>query len=211
MLIVNPINMPLNLCYKKLKQTFGGGPPAGLLGLYSPDAIPADTNRTPYLHHACYKNHFSVVQGLLQWGASLFLRTHYGNSVLIYACCGKEDSRADMIAWLLLHHEDARSTVNWCNNSGSTPLHIASSKGFTKGVIVLLNHGADTTLKDYWRRTAPLCIMSGASGAKEIVEVIESAKKIISAGEWRPKNADMFPIVYRDAMRTLVCLAKVNW
>ncbi len=228
MLIVNPTNMTSNPSYDVvvspiLRKRDG---PTALLRLhpdFDPDAIAEqtmkeDTNGRPYLHHACFKNHFTVVQGLLQCGASLLLRTWRRNSVLIFACCGKEDSRADMIAWLLLHHKDARSIVNCRNTSGMTPLHIAAGEVFTKGVIALLNHGADVTLKDNHRHTADVrCtfftntdIKRTDTNAKETKKAIKSGGRIISAGEWRPNTAGMFPRVYRYAMRTLVCLAKAQ-
>ncbi len=180
---------------------------ARLYSNFNPDAIPEYTNGRPYLHYACYKNHFTVVRKLLQCGASLLLRNHMGNSVLNYACFGREDSRMDMIAWLLLHHEDARSAVNWQNARGRTPLHITAIEGFTKGAIVLLNNGADTALKDNRGYTAALCANYATTGT---AVVIENAENMISAGEWRPKIAGKFPDGYRYAMRTLVLLAKVE-
>lgn len=55
------------------------------------------------------------------------------------------------IALVLIDHG---ADVNWIDGEGVTPLILASFKDHLDLVQLLLAHGADTTIKDQWNRTA---------------------------------------------------------
>ena len=174
---------------------------------FDPETV--TTGGLPYLHLACRKNHFQVVRGLLECGASLRRKSGRGSTALYYACHGNQESRADMIMWLLSEHADARSTVNWADDNGWTGLHLAAAVRATAIVRVLLAYGADITLKSTHGETPSE--VARRYGNIETTEVLVKAKrclKQIETGEWRPWNHVNLPRLYQNAMYTLVILAK---
>ncbi len=131
----------------------------------------------PYLHTACDLNHFHAVRGLLQCGASLRRKGAHGCTALHWACNGDEESRADVVAWLLSRCDDVRrSTVNWSADDGNTALHIAAWWGQTKMVCTLLEHGADITLENKQGKT-PLQD-AREEGHKATAEVLVAAAHV---------------------------------
>ena len=164
----------------------------------------------PYLHHACWRNHFHAVRGLLQCGASLLRKDDGGWTALFWASfCGKKEGSVDLVAWLLSENSDTRATVNWGTDNAWTPLHIAAYTGSTTIVCMLLSHGGDITLKNTEGRTA-----LDLARDRETIKVLETAetylKKHIEIGEWRPQKHSEFSRFYQKAMETLVVLAKAE-
>ena len=181
---------------------------------FNPDAVPEDTCGLPYLLWACRVDHFHTVRGLLQCGASLLCKDKHGRSVLHYTCrsytchsCLSREYRVARLVWLLSEHSDVRATVNWADDEGWTPLHIAANSGATAIICVLLEHGGDITLKNTDGKTA-LDLAQNPSN-----RILENAQtcldKIIELCEWRHQKHSEYPRPYRNAMRTLVVLAKV--
>ncbi len=153
---VSTISNPL---YHKVVQPLldeHNGDASALLRAYpnfNPDEETADTFGSPYLHNACFYNHFYVIRGLLQCGAGLLSRDYTGCTPLAQAC--RVDGRKEvLVEWLLSEHADARATVNWTNDVGRTVLHGAALNGFCAMIHVLLKHGADITQKDFAGNTA---------------------------------------------------------
>ncbi len=172
---------------------------------FDPDAVPDDTFGLSYLHFACLKNHFHAVRGLLQCGASLLQKDMYGCTAL-FRTYGIHEGRVDMVKWLLLEFSDARTTVNWADNRGWTPLHRAANEEATAIVRLLLAHGADHTLKNEGGETpAALARRYGRRETKVLKDLDDLTKQ-----EWRPRSAQQFPPNYRAALRTIVVLAKAT-
>lgn len=55
----------------------------------------------------------------------------------------------DILALLL----SADPVVNVLNNQGATPLHGAASNRFSQGIVLLLDAGALTTVRDIWGKS----------------------------------------------------------
>lgn len=169
-------------------------------------------NSFPYLFSACLRNLPAATRGLLALGADVQMRTlsSYGAFPLYYACNGLEESRAKLVSVLLTHSRDARETVNWGNNDDNTPLNRAILYGNIAVVRVLLAHCADLTLRYHERTPAQFAFGKGYMEIAELLEVAERAQAVLSIGEWRPHKQACFPITYREAMQTLVVLAKAR-
>jgi len=141
----------------------------------------------PYLHWACLENRFATVRGLLACGASLPLQWMPGGSFpLLFACIGGEESRAELMAWLLTEHADARETVNWSDRIGVTCLHRAAYHNNVALARVLLLHDADLTLECEGRTPAQ---HARQYGRIEVAEVLEAAERA-HAGAFRGMRAE---------------------
>ncbi|GKT88777.1 NACHT and ankyrin domain protein [Colletotrichum tofieldiae] len=78
---------------------------------------------------------------------------------VVKSCCGPESSKASMnLLWLLLEN---KANVNaQAGNHNQTPLHLATSRGGSSTVWLLLENGADPRLLDSKNRTALHCAVS---------------------------------------------------
>ncbi len=183
---------------------------------FNPEATPKDTGVRPYLHWACHSNHAHVVRGLLQCGASLLREDGNGQVALHHACVGASESRADLVASLLLEHEDARATINSRAFSCDTPLHMAARHGSVEIVRTLLVHGADPTLADRNGKMAAAVARDKKYPKQdpEVTSVLVAAQRahhhVQQLGEWRPRKHAAYPKDFRDAMTSLVILAKAR-
>ncbi len=101
---------------------------------------------TPPLIEATLAGNSEVVSRLLEQGTDPNL-VYNTNTALTYAA---RDGFTD-IARLLIDHG---ANVNWIDGEGVTPLILASFKDHIELVELLLAHGADTTIRDQWNRTA---------------------------------------------------------
>lgn len=104
---------------------------------------PDSEDRTP-LVHAIIGGHEDVVRSLLFLGASIG-NGHYQPSALHYAV----QCRREIILRVLLNHcaREKIPLIDSCDESGRTPLHVATDMDFEMGVLMLLQAGADPRLK----------------------------------------------------------------
>ena len=100
----------------------------------------------PPLIEATLAGNVEVVRSLLQTGNDPNM-VYHTNTALTYAA---RDGFTDIAGWLI----DYGADVNWIDGEGVTPLILSSFKGHVELVQLLLDHGADTTVRDQWNRTA---------------------------------------------------------
>ena len=95
------------------------------------------------LHLACRKGHTRVVHLLLERGADPTIFTDPGLTPLMEAC--KTGSVGCVRR--MLSHDVAKTTIDYQSDQGLTALHLASSGGYGEVVKVLLEAGANPTLR----------------------------------------------------------------
>ena len=103
------------------------------------------SGRTP-LKIAATNVDFKVCELLLSRGACIYIRDSWGLSALHYACSNQMDA-VDVCRLLLDYGADINQT---CHLNGQTPLFYASMKGNKKLCELLLDRGADMTIKNRW-------------------------------------------------------------
>jgi ankyrin repeat protein len=114
------------------------------------------------------------VKALLAAGANSKAIDEEGNSVLAKAAGG--DASPETIKLLL----DAKPDLDAANNEGVTPLMRAADRGDAEKVVVLLNAGAKTELKDKDGRRALEWAQQrsdAAGGGGRVVELLTNAKR----------------------------------
>ena len=190
------------------------GDPSALMRLYpnfNPDAIPDDKVNPilPYLHEAIFNEHFHAVRGLVQCGASLLQVTKLCRVTVLNMAC-RHSSEA-VIAYLL-QTNDGRTTVNWADTFGITPLHM--SIGNAGQVRMLLKHGASASMEHKnWMRRTPVqkARNRGHMATVKVLEAAEIALKVHNnLGEWRPWISDQFSSGYRSGIYEVLLLAKAK-
>jgi ankyrin repeat protein len=149
-----------------------------------------------------HRRHFDVAELLYQHGADVGLRC-YGNRTLLHAA--SLEGSVDITQWLL---DDARSQgdyhdaplhlaeasghvghykgVDAVDNTGRTPLHLASQCGHLEVVRLLIKHGADANTKN-WSQMTPLHLAS-SSGIPESVQVLIELGADINARDEKHKT-----------------------
>lgn len=197
-----------------------GGDASALLQAYPNFDAEGDSLHTygvPYLHHACFRNHFHAVRGLLQGGACLLRKAEKcnGKTSLAFACSGDEESRVDMVQWLLSEHANARTTVNWTDTSGRTALWWGVYHGSTAIVKVLLFYGAISGLINVKAGGyIPGVILRVPEYHAVIAPILKAAKlahaQVRTLVEWRPWKQAEYARGYRGAIQSLVVLAKAR-
>ncbi len=182
---------------------------------FNPEGSHCDTSGIPYLGWACYKSHTHVVVELLQCGASFMnddIPLHHACMLPWISEGPKLDKiRKDKVVflkWLLSEYEDARTTINWSNKAGLTPLHLATMDNATAMMKVLLIHGSDILRENNYGET-PICLAGRFKSRESAQELLHIAHGRLEAmSEWRPTNHHNKPIYYRTTMVTLLLLAK---
>ena len=175
--------------------------------------------RAPYLHELFYQYQsknppLAVIGGLLTCGASLLQKDAFGYTPLLFCCDVSRESRADILYYLLTHPTygaDARTTVNWADDEGCTPLHAAVMNKGIASVRLLLKHNADLAVR-YLNNTS-MEEASRSLNCGDIVALLAAAERtqaVLAIGAWRPYRHTQFPHGYQQAMQTLVCLAKAR-
>lgn len=100
----------------------------------------------PPLIAATLAGDIKEVRSLLESGTDPNL-IYNTNTALTYAA---RDGFTDIARVLI----DSGADVNWIDGEGVTPLILAAFKNHLELVQLLLDHGADTTVRDQWDRTA---------------------------------------------------------
>ena len=110
-----------------------------------------------------------------------------------------------------------RAEVNVKDRDGRTPLHCASGGGLARGrghleiIKLLLKNGANPHITNDNGRTPLHCARDYIKN-KPLQTYLYSYDKLYNAlcllNEWRPWNHTKYPRYYRNAMMTLVILAK---
>lgn len=120
------------------------------------------------LEIACRRGDPRIVGILLNRGADVQAATSAGTTVLHEAALG---GSPEVVTLVLAKGAAVNATDK---DSAATPLHYASSFGRIEVVRVLLNHGADTTLKDGEGRNAQQAAM--ASGQEAVAALLREAQ-----------------------------------
>lgn len=136
---------------------------------------------------ACVKDQPTVVQALLDAGASVNQPNSFGDTPLIRAC---EHNRANIVTSLLRHG----AAVNVANLQGHTALMKACKGSHEPIVNLLLSRGASTNLQDKVGNTA--LISAADAGCVPVV------KALLAAGA-RPDDINHYghPAILRAARR----------
>jgi ankyrin repeat protein len=87
---------------------------------------------------------FEILRYLLDHGASPTQKHENGFPPLVYLCRGDKGEHPEKIKLLLEHH----AAVNALGPKGRTALHYAAAAGFLEVMTILLDHGADFTIRD---------------------------------------------------------------
>ena len=104
-------------------------------------------NWTP-LHYASENGHLEIVQFLLSNGAEVDAVDSDNVTPLLHAA-SRGHVPVDVVEALL----DRGANINHQNNDKITPLHYAALGNLLPVVKILINRGADRSLKDRWKRT----------------------------------------------------------
>ncbi|MEM6434790.1 MAG: ankyrin repeat domain-containing protein [Cyanobacteria bacterium P01_D01_bin.115] len=112
----------------------------------SSDSTEITTSAPPPLIEATLAGELDAVRSHLQTGTDPNV-VYNTNTALTYAA---RDGFTEIAHELI----EAGAEVNWIDGEGVTPLILAAFKGHTELAALLLNHGADPTVKDQWDRTA---------------------------------------------------------
>ncbi|MEM9163751.1 MAG: ankyrin repeat domain-containing protein [Cyanobacteria bacterium P01_F01_bin.4] len=116
------------------------------LSVRASPAISTPAPARPPLIEATLAGDVEAVRSQLQTGTDPNV-VYNTNTALTYAA---RDGFTD-IARLLI---DAGADVNWIDGEGVTPLILAAFKNHPELTGLLLDHGADTAVRDQWDRTA---------------------------------------------------------
>ncbi|CAM9302528.1 unnamed protein product, partial [Ectocarpus sp. 12 AP-2014] len=100
-----------------------------------------DNDWTP-LMFAAYRGYLHMIRVLLQWGANISAKTEHGHTALHLVVCVKHLA---VTKALIKAGADIEAVINFFKEEGvsGTPLHVAASKGFCTGMMVLINAGAN--------------------------------------------------------------------
>ncbi|VDB86855.1 unnamed protein product [Peniophora sp. CBMAI 1063] len=122
--------------------------------------------RTP-LHDSALRGHIKIPALLLERGARLTLLDGNDNTALYLAA---DNGLTDTVDTLLSHAPDAIDACRTHNAAGYTPLHIASLKGHTEIVRLLLKRGAFIDAETAERDTA--LHLAACDGRIDTVQVL---------------------------------------
>ncbi len=167
-----------NIGASQNKVTTSSGPP------HIKDSISPERK----IYFACHNGHFEMVKRLLETKSNPNQKAPDGNTPLISACMRKKDNAINIIELLLKNG----AQINESNNTNETPLMHAAVKArvwtmdtvkYPSDIIrtfkpnlsiikLLLDQGADKTLKNYENRTA--ADLARKQGNEEIAKFIKN-------------------------------------
>ena len=126
---------------------------------------------------AAIKGHTDIVKTLLARDAEV---NKTGWTPLHYAASGVQAQQAAIVALLLEHH----AYIDAASPNGSTPLMMAAQYGSTEALQLLLDEGADPTLKNQLGLTAAdfALRVSRTESAERIAAAIR--KRQSNRGKW---------------------------
>jgi hypothetical protein len=128
--------------------------------------VRSQDGRNP-LHAAARSGKFEVVRILIEYDpVDINARDEGGSTPLLWASAGHNFQGGSVVRLLLEHGAD----IDLQNESGWTPLHVASNWGALEVVPVLLEHGADVEVKGNGGETA--LQEAAEEGHDEIVELL---------------------------------------
>ncbi|XP_025115777.1 ankyrin repeat domain-containing protein 27-like isoform X1 [Pomacea canaliculata] len=98
------------------------------------------------LHLACQRGFQNVMLLLLHFGADPMIKDNEGNTALHHCCLnGHEDCVKGLVFY---DTSSSKLQVNGTNDIGDTALHMAAKWGYENIVKILLENGADATMKN---------------------------------------------------------------
>ncbi len=142
------------------------------------------------LHIAALAGHTNMVELLLEYGADANIQNNWGRSALHYV---SRNGTTKMVQLLL----DYGAYIDLQDIHGTTMLHDASKCNNKDVVALLLCNDADPNIRNEDG------ILPGQLAKTSEMRALFYMK------EWRPWNHSKQRLVYRQAMRTLLLLAKM--
>lgn len=139
------------------------------INAYEKDTFPA-------LHYAVVRKSKKIINLLLAHDPqTINICDSEGNSCL-HLLCEQENNNSKKIMLFLLSKDFINPNIY--NNAKRTPLHIATIKGFTNYIQILIDHKTDTLMRDYHGQTP--CHSACYSGKIKNVKLLTDIKKINS-------------------------------
>lgn len=91
---------------------------------------------------AAYRGYLRLIRVLLRWDADISAKTEHGHTALHLVVCGEHLA---VTKALIKAGAGIEALINFFKEEGvsGTPLHVAASKGFCTGMVVLINAGAN--------------------------------------------------------------------
>ena len=147
------------------------------------------------LHVACANGHMKLVKWLLDSGCDIDRIDYFDTTPLTVA---SREGYTDIVKLLV----DYGADINWMGDWwGMTPIHFAFKNDHMETVELLLSCGAEMK-----------CVSKRSFYKSEVINQIRKKfncfARIVKLPEWRPWNHSKYSSGYRDAMKTLVLLAK---
>ena len=109
------------------------------------DLMDKDNDGMTMLHRAVSNNELSLAQSLIQQGTNVRSKANDERMALHYAAL---NPKKDISMMELLLETEARESINTKDNRGQAPMHYLAQNGFTGGIELLANCGADINVVD---------------------------------------------------------------
>jgi len=140
------------------------------------DSVPVDApgaqGRTA-LHRALGAGHKGVAEILVEHKADVTLQDSCARTSLHWAALGPESDSALACLQLLFQNDAVKALIDKQSKSGATPLHCALTRSHTDAVRLLVEKGANKTLKDEDGKTAENL---AKEAGKDMVKVLKGKK-----------------------------------
>lgn len=172
--------------------------------------LKVNSDRFSYFLLACLLGDLQAVQALHELGADLTQKDSVGSTALHIACSGffKERLSPQLVTWLLKQAE-VYASIDDLNVPGFNALYASAACGSEAISRILLRYGCNPMIHDTNAETFAYIRRREELKMKEIAGIIQRAD-MPPREEWRPRSHARFPLRYREAMCTLVVLAKAR-